>query len=66
MAGSAPVEAKDELVEAELQVLASEDVVVAQRPGLEVGEDAMNPGQIDMGGRVSGDVGSCVTPDAPG
>ena len=57
MAGSAPVEAEDELVEVGLQVLASETVVDAQRPGLEVGEDAMNPGQDDMGGHVSNDVG---------
>ena len=56
MAGSAPVEAEDELVEVGLQVLASEAVVDAQRPGLEVGEDAMNPGQDHMGGHVSDDV----------
>ena len=47
---------EDELVEVGLQVLASEAVVDAQRPGLEVGEDTMNPGQDDMGGHVSNDV----------
>ena len=56
VAGSAPVEAEDELVEVGLQVLASEAVVDAQRPGLEVGEDAMNPGQDHMG-----TCGSCRT-----
>ena len=44
VAGVAPFEAEDELVEVELEVLESEAVVGAQRPGLEVGEDAMNQG----------------------
>ena len=57
VAGPAPAEAEDELVdEVALHVLASEAEVDAQRPGLEVGEDAMNPGQDDMCGHVSGDV----------
>ena len=47
----APVEAEDELVEVGLQVLASEAVVNAQRPGPEVGEDAINSGQDYMGGQ---------------
>ena len=56
MAEPAPVEAEGELVEVGLQVLASEAVVNAQRPGPEVGEDAINSGQDYMGGHVSDDV----------
>lgn len=61
--GPASVESEHELVEVGLQVLGPQAVVDAERPGLEVGEYAVDPGQHDMGGhladdaRVVGDVG---------
>jgi hypothetical protein len=35
----------------------SQAVVDAERPGLQVGEDAMDPGQHDMGGHFADDMG---------
>ena len=55
--GAAPVEAEDELVEIGLKVFATQTVVDAQGPDLEVGEDAMDPGQDDMGGHRGDDMG---------
>ncbi len=57
MTGSAPVEAEDVLVEIALQVLGAQAVVDAERPGLEVGEDAVDPRQDDMGGHVADHMG---------
>jgi hypothetical protein len=57
------VESEDEFVEIALEVFPSQAVVDAERPGLQVGEDAMDPGQHDMGAAIfaddmgSGDVG---------
>ena len=34
-----------------------ETVIDAKRPGLQVGEGAMDPGQHDMGGHVANDIG---------
>ena len=64
MAGSASVEAEDEFVEVALQMLPSQSVIDAERPGLGVGEDAMGPGQDEMRGHVSDDVG--IVSDARG
>jgi len=55
--GAAPVEAEDELVEVGLKVFSAQAVVDAQGPDLEVGEDAMDPGQDDMGGHRADDMG---------
>ena len=55
--GAAPVEAEDELVEIGLEVVAAQAVVDPQGPDLEVGEDAMDPGQDDMGGHPADDMG---------
>ena len=55
--GAAPVEAEDELVEIGLKVFAAQAVVDTQGPDLEVGEDAMDPGQDDMGGHLANDMG---------
>ena len=55
--GAATVEAEDELVEIGLKVFAAQTVVDAQGPDLEVGEDAMNPGQDDMGGHRADNMG---------
>jgi hypothetical protein len=42
-------------------VLAAQPVVDAQRPDLEVGEDAVHPRQDDMGGHLADDMGiGCV------
>ena len=55
--GTATVEAEDELVEIGLKVFAAQAVADAQGPDLEVGEDAMDPGQDDMGGHRTDDMG---------
>jgi hypothetical protein len=54
-------EAEDELVNTALQILATQAVLDTQRPDLEVGEDAVHPGQDDVGGHLTDDVGSCLT-----
>src|SRR6516162_9552864 len=55
--GAAPVEAEDELVEIGLKVFAAQAVVDPQGPDLDVGEDAMDPRQDDMGGHLADDMG---------
>ena len=66
MAGAAAVEAEDELVEVGLQVLVAQAVVDAERPCLEVGEDAVDPRQHDMGGHGADDMGVVPDPRRPG
>ncbi len=66
VAGAAPVEAEDELVEVGLEVLGAQAVVDAKRPGLEVGKDPVDPGQDDMGGPGADDMRLVVTSGAPG
>src|SRR3954468_20399938 len=56
MSGAAPVEAEDELVEVGLEVFATQAVIDAERPALEIGEDAVGPGQHDMGGHTADDM----------
>jgi hypothetical protein len=53
--GTAAVEPEHELVEVGLQMLGPQAVVYAKRPGLEVGEHAMDPGQHDMCGHGADD-----------
>ena len=60
MTGSAAVEAEDELVEVGLQVFVAQAMVDAERPGLEVGEDAVHPGQDKVGGHRADDMGLVV------
>ena len=43
MASAAAVEAESKLVEIGLKVLAAQAVIDAERPDLEVGEDAVHP-----------------------
>src|SRR6267378_8581845 len=57
VSGTAAVEAEDELVEIGLQMLAAQAVVDTQRPDLEVREDAVHPGQDDVGSHLTNDVG---------
>src|SRR5260370_8016234 len=57
MPGAAAVEAEDELVEVGLKMPAAQAVVDAQGPDLEVGEDAVHPGQDDVGGHFADDMG---------
>ena len=64
MPGAPAVEAEDEFIEVALEVLAAQPVVDAQGPDLEVGEDAVNPGQDDMGGHPADNVG--IVGDAGG
>jgi len=54
---TAAVEAEDALVEIGLQMLAAQAVVDTQRPDFEVREDAVHPGQDDVGGHLTNDVG---------
>src|SRR5918998_557845 len=56
MSGAASVEAEDELVEVGLEVFATQAVIDAERPALEVGEDAVGPGQHNMGGHAADDM----------
>src|SRR4051812_1512735 len=65
VSSAASVEAEDELVEIGLKVFSAQAVIDAERPALEIGEDAMGPGQHDMGGMRPTTCGSCVTPGAP-
>src|SRR4051794_11294324 len=55
VSGTASVEAEDELVEVGLEVFAPQAVIDAERPALEIGEDAVGPGQHDMGGYTTHD-----------
>src|SRR3954462_5049662 len=68
VSSAASVEAEDELVEIGLKVFAAQAVIDAERPALEIGKDAVGPGQHDMGGhaaddmRIVGDAGSTGIP----
>ena len=64
MAGSASVEAEGEFVEVALEMLSSQSMIDAERPGLGVGEGAVAPGQNDMGGHGADDMG--LVPDVGG
>ena len=44
----APIPAKDEFLEIATQVRLADAVVGAERPGFEIGEDAVDPRQDDM------------------
>ena len=55
---SAPaVEAENEFIEVGLEVLAAQPVINAQSPDLEVGKDAVHPGQYDVRGHLADDMG---------
>ena len=58
MASAVPAE--DELFEVAAQVWLADAVVGAQRPSLEVGEDAMDPRQDHMGRHLADDLGLVV------
>jgi hypothetical protein len=55
--GAAAVEAEDKLIEIGLKVLAAQAVVDAERPDLEVGEDAVHPRQDDVGRHLANHIG---------
>jgi len=57
MSGTAAVEAEDELIEIGLKVLAAQAVIDAERPDLEVGEDAVHPRQDDVGRHLADHIG---------
>jgi hypothetical protein len=63
VSGTASVEAEDELVEVGLEVFSTQAVIDAERPALEVGEDAVGPGQHDMGGHAANDMGGHAAND---
>ena len=66
MGCAASVEAEDELVEVGLEMLAAQAVIDAESPGLEVGKDAVDPGQDDVGAMVPTTWGSWAKPGRPG
>src|SRR5918912_3424475 len=53
---TASVEPEDELIEVGLEVLSTQTVIDAERPALEIGEDAVGPGQHDMSGHAADDM----------
>src|SRR5438270_12920663 len=53
VSGAASVEAEDELVEVGLEVFSTQAMIDAERPALEIGEDAVGPGQHDMSGHAA-------------
>ena len=66
VAGAAAVEAEDEFIEVGLEVLATQPVIDAQSPDLEVGEDAVDPGQDNVGGHLADDMGIVGDAGGPG
>ncbi len=54
---SAPIEAKDELVETGLEALGAQPVADAPSPALEVAERGVDPGENFTGGPVADDRG---------
>ena len=56
VAGFAAVEAKDELIEIGLQMLATQPVADASRPSFEVGEDLVDPRQDEVSGGLPDDM----------
>ncbi len=56
VAGFAAVEAKDDLIEIGLQMLAAQPVVDASRPSFEVGEDLVDPRQDEVSGGLPDDM----------
>ena len=66
MSGAPAVEAEDEFIEVGLEVLAAQPVVDAQGPDLKVGEDAVNPGQDDVGRHLADDMGIVGETDGAG
>ena len=66
VAGAAAIEAEDELVEVGLEMPAAQAVIDAQGPDLEVGEDAVHPGQMTWAAILPMTWGSWLTPGAPG
>ena len=55
--GGCAIEPESELVQVGLKVFRSQTVVDAERPGLQVGEDAVDPWQHDMSGHRTDDMG---------
>ncbi len=66
MAGSAAIEGISERVEIGLQVFRAQAVGDPERPGLEVREHAVNPGQYHMRGHGADDPRIMVDPGGAG
>ena len=60
LAMTAAVEAEHEFVEVGLEVFAAQAMIDAQRPGFEIGKDAVCPGQHDMSGHFADRMGIVV------
>src|ERR1700739_2417990 len=56
-AGAPAVETENEFIEVRLEVLAAQPVIDAQGPDLEVGKDPVDPGQHDVSGHVTDNMG---------
>jgi hypothetical protein len=57
MPGAPAVDAEDEFIEVGLEVLAALPVIDTQGPDLEVGKDPVDPGQDDVSGHLTDDMG---------
>src|SRR3954453_957748 len=66
VSSAASVEAEDELVEVGLEVFSTQTVIDAERPALEIGEDAVGPRQHDMGGHAADDMRIVRDPGSTG
>jgi hypothetical protein len=60
MAVMAAVEAENAFIEVGLEVLAAQAMIDAERPGLEVGKDAVGPGPHDMSSHLADRMGIVV------
>src|SRR3954468_7707688 len=66
VSSAASVEAEDELVEVGLEVFSTQTVIDAERPALEIGEDAVGPRQHDMGDHAADDMRIVRDPGSTG
>ena len=57
MPGAPAVEAENEFIEVGLEVLAAQPMIDAQGPDREVGKDPVDPGQHDVSGHLTDDMG---------
>ena len=64
MTGTPAIETENEFVEVGLEVLAAQPMIDAQGPDLEVGKDPVDPGQHNVSGHLTDDMG--IMGDASG
>src|SRR5215470_18802626 len=57
MPGAPAIEAENEFIEVGLEVLAAQPMIDAQGPDLKVGKDPVDPGQHNVSGHLTDDMG---------